>query len=280
MIDRCDPEIATWSKTGDNFVVKNVETFASVRNWVVAGVLFWLCCSPLIIIPRRFVHCSMSCPFISNIPILVALPDRYVRESISPSQDKGLHLDLYLTIFYFVGLQLNFYGFRKLRSDPILTNDVDPRTACYVRFYHDKFQKDRPELLHQIKRATKSEQQSKDEVESLKSEVTKLKESISQLNSRVHTLSTDYDKLAALITEILTRQQQHLCVQQEQLPQQGSPLNAPDLMHSLSQVAALSLQNQLRPLISEKKSEGVVAGVKRGVPEDHEHISSNRQKTT
>jgi hypothetical protein len=29
MIDRCDPEIATWSDTGDNFVVKNVEKFSS-----------------------------------------------------------------------------------------------------------------------------------------------------------------------------------------------------------------------------------------------------------
>jgi len=29
MIDRCDPEIATWSETGDNFVVKNVEKFSS-----------------------------------------------------------------------------------------------------------------------------------------------------------------------------------------------------------------------------------------------------------
>jgi len=31
MIDRCDPTIATWSAAGDNFVVKNVEKFASVR---------------------------------------------------------------------------------------------------------------------------------------------------------------------------------------------------------------------------------------------------------
>lgn len=30
MIDRCDNEIAMWSDTGDNFVVKNVEKFASV----------------------------------------------------------------------------------------------------------------------------------------------------------------------------------------------------------------------------------------------------------
>ncbi len=30
MIDRCDPTIATWSAVGDNFVVKNVEKFATV----------------------------------------------------------------------------------------------------------------------------------------------------------------------------------------------------------------------------------------------------------
>ena len=28
MIDKCDTDIATWSETGDNFVVKNVEQFA------------------------------------------------------------------------------------------------------------------------------------------------------------------------------------------------------------------------------------------------------------
>jgi len=32
MIDRCDPIIATWSQTGDNFVVKNLEQFSSVRG--------------------------------------------------------------------------------------------------------------------------------------------------------------------------------------------------------------------------------------------------------
>jgi len=30
MIDRCDPEVATWSANGDNFVIKNLEKFASV----------------------------------------------------------------------------------------------------------------------------------------------------------------------------------------------------------------------------------------------------------
>jgi hypothetical protein len=181
-------------------------------------------------------------------------------------------------------------GFRKLRTDPILTSDLDPQTACYVRFYHEKFQKDRPELLHQIKRATKSDQQSKDDVESLKAEVSKLKDCIHHMsaevdrklaemsydyNRRISSMSNEYDKLAALVHQILAHQQlqqqqqhtQHLLQQQQQQPQGSSsvamaiagstdvatptPLpsvtRVPDLMQSLSTVAAMSLQNQLRP---------------------------------
>lgn len=165
MIDRCDSEIATWSPTGDNFVVKNVDQFAST------------------VLPLYFKHSNFS---------------SFAR-------------------------QLNFYGFRKLRSDPILTNDVDPRTACYVRFYHEKFQKSRPELLHQIKRATKSDQQSKDDVDSLKSEVWKLRDCVQTMstemdrklaemsyeyNRRISNLSGEYEKLAALVTQVLQQQQQ------------------------------------------------------------------------
>lgn len=214
MIDKCEPIIATWSTAGDNFVVKNVEKFASN------------------VLPLYFKHSNFS---------------SFAR-------------------------QLNFYGFRKLRTDPILTSDVDPRTACYVRFYHEKFQKDRPELLHQIKRATKSDQQSKDDVESLKVEVNKLKDCISRMSSdtdrkiaemsydynrRLTSLSSEYDNLATLVTRILARQQQQELQQQQQQQTAGTILHPstatlsdaiapPDLMQSLSQ-AALSLQNQLRP---------------------------------
>jgi phage host-nuclease inhibitor protein Gam len=181
-------------------------------------------------------------------------------------------------------------GFRKLRTDPILTSDLDPQTACYVRFYHEKFQKDRPELLHQIKRATKSDQQSKDDVESLKAEVSKLKDCIQHMsaevdrklaemsydyNRRISSMSNEYDKLATLVHQILAHQQlqqqqqqhtQHLLQQQQQPPSSSvvafttagatdvatpTPLpsitRVPDLMQSLSTVAAMSLQNQLRP---------------------------------
>jgi hypothetical protein len=200
--------------------------------------------------------------------------------------------------------QLNFYGFRKLRTDPILTSDVDPNTACYVRFYHEKFQKDRPELLHQIKRATKSDQQSKDDVDSLKHEVCRLKDCIGQMSSdmdrklaemsyeynrRITTLSAEYDKLASLVTQILAR---------GQLPdgfhapaEASNPARLPDLMHSLSQVAAISLQNQLRlppaPAALGSASSSTIGastllvGTKRPSPEEEssQASASGRQRT-
>lgn len=210
--------------------------------------------------------------------------------------------------------QLNFYGFRKLRTDPILTSDVDPDTACYVRFYHEKFQKDRPELLHQIKRATKSDLQSKDDVDSLKHEVCRLKDCIGRMSSemdrklaemsyeynrRITTLSAEYDKLAALVTQAFTRGQ---VAEGFHAPADASNHSRvpPDLMHSLSQVAAISLQNQLRlpPTLTPPGSssspglvgsgggvataEGVEAdglGTKRPSPEGDSQGSTNRQRT-
>jgi predicted site-specific integrase-resolvase len=154
--------------------------------------------------------------------------------------------------------QLNFYGFRKLKAEPILTADFDARTACYVRFYHEKFQKDRPELLTQIKRATKSDQQSKDDVESLKIDIMKLKECMGAMgaehdrrmsemsyeyNRRITALSAEYDKLAMLVQQLLSNQG----VASEVPPSSAANNGVPDMMHSLSQVAAMSLQNSLRP---------------------------------
>jgi hypothetical protein len=160
-------------------------------------------------------------------------------------------------------------GFRKLRSDPILTTDVDPRTANFVRFYHEKFQKDRPDLLQDIKRATKSDQQSKDDVDSLKCEVSKLREIITQMagdmdrklaemsfeyNRRITSMSGEYDKLTALVQQVIVQQQ----AQQASDPQQAAALLSmteqlqqanrvpADLMQSLTHVAAMNLQNQLR----------------------------------
>mmetsp|Transcript_10135 Transcript_10135/g.12841 ORF Transcript_10135/g.12841 Transcript_10135/m.12841 type:complete len:330 (+) Transcript_10135:734-1723(+) len=111
--------------------------------------------------------------------------------------------------------QLNFYGFRKLKAEPILTADYDARTASYVRFYHENFQRNKPELLVNIKRATKSDVQSKDDIDQLRHEVM---ESASKMDN----MQVDFDhklteitfemnsKIAALHGKIaeLTKQQQ------------------------------------------------------------------------
>jgi hypothetical protein len=145
--------------------------------------------------------------------------------------------------------QLNFYGFRKLRSDPILTSDLDPQTSCFVRFYHENFQKNKPELLHEIKRATKSELQSKDDVESLKGEVMRLKEELQSATTdydrrlaelsydcarRISATNAELEKLQVMVTTLVAKKDGDGRV--------GAP--AADLLQSLSQVAAVSLQNQ------------------------------------
>jgi hypothetical protein len=196
MIDRCDPAIATWSDTGDNFVIKNVEKFASS------------------VLPQYFKHSNFS---------------SFAR-------------------------QLNFYGFRKIKAEPILTSDYDARTACYVRFFHEKFQKDRPELLNEIKRATKADMQSKDEVDCLREEICKLKECVHSMstdydrkmaemsyeyNRRITSLAAEHDRLAILVQQLLAKHSESMVMGNATV----GPGGVTDLMHSLSQAASMSLQN-------------------------------------
>lgn len=170
--------------------------------------------------------------------------------------------------------QLNFYGFRKLRSDPILTAEADQRTSSFVRFYHESFQRDKPDLLHNIKRATKTDQQSnKDDLDSLKQEVAALKEQLAtttqehnrkmaelsyECNRRITSMNAEYDKLALLVrqrlgdavssattvdtaTVVTAPPPATLAPPAAVLPTAG----VPDLLHSLSQ-AAMSLHSHLQ----------------------------------
>ena len=147
--------------------------------------------------------------------------------------------------------QLNFYGFRKLKAEPILTADFDARTACYVRFYHEKFQKDKPEMLTQIKRATKSEMQSKDDVDSLRGELCRMKDTMQcmsvefdrrlsemsyEYNRRISALTVEYDKLAVLVQQLIASKGVEAIAG-------GGPSSAPDMLRSLTH-AALSLQGR------------------------------------
>jgi hypothetical protein len=100
----------------------------------------------------------------------------------------------------------------------ILTSEVDPSSTCYVRFYHENFQRDKPELLVHIKRATKGDQQSKDDLDTLRNDITNLKEMLRstvadydrklaelsyECNRRISSMNAEYDKLAALVQHFL-----------------------------------------------------------------------------
>merc|ERR1711935_418538 len=89
--------------------------------------------------------------------------------------------------------QLNFYGFRKIKTDPIRIRDQESDAeAKYWRFRHEKFLRGRPDLLSEIKKSNQIEPAEKQEVESLKSEVKDLK-------SQFATMSKNMEQLAAVV---------------------------------------------------------------------------------
>lgn len=136
MLEKCSPDIASWSPNGDSFIVKNPVAFAEH------------------VIPIYFKHKNFS---------------SFVR-------------------------QLNFYGFRKVRVvDPEITGNVDPKD--WWEFRHDKFQRDRKDLLKEIKRRslpagshgdhTGRSSIDRAEIEELRSEVSGLREQIQSLNKHM-----------------------------------------------------------------------------------------------
>ena len=99
-----------------------------------------------------------------------------------------------------------------------MTAEVDPSSACYVRFYHENFQRDKPHLLTLIKRATKGDQQSKDDLDTLRSDISSLKDMLRSTvaeydrklaelsyehNRRISSMNAEFDKLASLVQHAL-----------------------------------------------------------------------------
>lgn len=91
--------------------------------------------------------------------------------------------------------QLNFYGFRKLRTDGAL---IAPRPKHWCEFRHEKFLRGRPDLLVQIKRANHYESESgqTELVEELKGQV-------NALTARVDDMASTIEHLTGLVDALL-----------------------------------------------------------------------------
>ena len=99
--------------------------------------------------------------------------------------------------------QLNFYGFRKIKSGSLRIKDAaSSEESKYWKFRHEKFQRGRPDLLSQI-RKNSSETVDKQEVDQLKSEIRDLKDALSSVND-------DVAKLKTLVACLVKNQDVHI----------------------------------------------------------------------
>lgn len=91
----------------------------------------------------------------------------------------------------------NFYGFRKIKSDPLRLRDAVADTESkFWKFRHEKFQQGRPDLLSEIRKSNHTEAADKKEVDALRSEVY-------ELRSKLNTMAKDMERLTSLLQSVV-----------------------------------------------------------------------------
>lgn len=87
--------------------------------------------------------------------------------------------------------QLNFYGFRKIKSDPLRLKDArSSEESRYWKFRHEKFRQGRPDLLYQIRKNNADSTVDKQDVDQLKAEVKDLRSKLAVTMKEVAELKT------------------------------------------------------------------------------------------
>jgi hypothetical protein len=139
--------------------------------------------------------------------------------------------------------QLNFYGFRKIKHIPLRIPDSNDHhtndESKYWRFHHEKFVRNHPELLVEIRKTSQSHGGGVDqeEVNGLKDEIASLKDVIMSMRAEMDALTgvvrTMGEELAGgadgpypnkrMRVEVPTPKEVHSCVVSQQQQQQVVP---------------------------------------------------------
>ena len=119
--------------------------------------------------------------------------------------------------------QLNFYGFRKIKY--VDTIKIDPKleaeTANFWRFRHEKFQRGKPELLVEIKRA--SGQNANHAPSNIKMEDPgSLKLEVTTLKKRIEAMTKNIDELTSLVEKVSLQQKKEEASKEDPDAQVGS----------------------------------------------------------
>jgi len=111
--------------------------------------------------------------------------------------------------------QLNFYGFRKIKNDPIkLSDERNNIESKWWKFKHEKFLKGRPDLLSEIRKSNQNQNVDLEEVGKLKEEVRNLKDVIRVMRAEmdaltgvVQTMGKETEEKVLEIKEVQKQQQ-------------------------------------------------------------------------
>ena len=95
--------------------------------------------------------------------------------------------------------QLNFYGFRKIKTEPIRINPiVESIESKYWRFRHAKFLRGRPDLLCEIKKAN----QQQPTIGADPKEVNMLKDQVSDLQQQLFSVTNELQSLKSTVQQL------------------------------------------------------------------------------
>lgn len=119
--------------------------------------------------------------------------------------------------------QLNFYGFRKIKYADTIKIDpkLEAETANFWRFRHEKFQRGKPELLVEIKRA--SGQNANPAPSNVKTEdSSSLKLEVTTLKKRIEAMTKNIDELTSLVEKVSLKQKKEEAIKEGPEAQVGS----------------------------------------------------------